>query len=121
MILFVGEDRENDYFWIQKSLRERNPQVSLDINSEGLLRPAGAISATYIRQLAIDDKWDEFKSQMESTGLDESTTLSLYNEIKKKMVAKKPSTRTKKGGKSIKRKSRKGIKRESRKSIKRRK
>lgn len=119
MILFVGEDRENDYFWIQKSLRERNPQVSLDINSEGLMRPAGAISATYIRQLAIDDKWDEFKTQMESTGLDESTTLSLYNEIKKKMVAKKPSTRTKKGGKSIKRKSRKGIKRESRKSKKR--
>ena len=99
MILFIGQDRENDYFWIQKSLRERNPQVSLDINSEGLERPEGAISATYIRQLAIDGNWDEFKNEMFKTGLDENTAYSLYLQIKGKLVPKKPSrTRTKKGG-----------------------
>jgi hypothetical protein len=97
MILFIGQDRENDYFWIQKSLRERNPQVSLDINSEGLERPEGAISATYIRQLAIDGNWDEFKNEMFKTGLDEPRAYSLYLQIKGKLVPIK-KTRTKKGG-----------------------
>ena len=114
MILFIGQDRENDYFWIQKSLRERNPQVSLDINSEGLERPEGAISATYIRQLAIDGNWDEFKKEMFKTGLDEPTAYSLYLQIKGKLVSKKPS-RTKKGGR------RKSIKRSKKKRTKSRK
>ena len=103
MILFIGQDRENDYFWIQDSLRKKNPPVSLDINSEGLERPEGAISATYIRQLAIDGNWDEFKNEMFKTGLDEPTAYSLYKQIKEKLVSKKPSTRTR-TKKSIKKK-----------------
>jgi len=114
MILFIGQDRENDYFWIQKSLRERNPQVSLDIN--GLERPEGAISATYIRQLAIDGNWDEFKKEMFKTGLDEPTAFSLYNEIKEKMVSiSKKASRTKKGGRR-KDRTRKSIKKKSRRT-----
>ena len=106
MILFIGQDRENDYLWIKKILYEKNPSIFLEIN--GLERPKDAMSATYIRQLAIDEKWDEFKKEMLFIGLDENTIFSLYNEIKEKMVSKKPLTKTKKKGGKNKNRKRKG-------------
>jgi hypothetical protein len=84
MILMIGEDRIKDYFWIQKSLQERNPSVSMEI--QGLDRPEGAMSATYIRQLALNGDLETFRKEMEATGLDEDSLLKVYNEIREKLV-----------------------------------
>jgi nicotinic acid mononucleotide adenylyltransferase len=77
MVLFIGEDRIQDYNWIQKSLLERNPPLTMEIH--GLDRPEGAMSATYIRQLALEGNLSQFRLEMEKTGLDESSILNLYN------------------------------------------
>jgi nicotinic acid mononucleotide adenylyltransferase len=104
MVLFIGEDRIKDYDWIQKSLLERNPPVTMEIH--GLDRPEGAMSATYIRNLALQGNLDSFRLEMSKTGLDETSTLNLYNEIREKL---KPSIlKKKKGGSTRKKRKRKG-------------
>ena len=110
MILMIGEDREKDYFWIQKSLQERNPPITVEIL--GLDRPEGAMSATYIRQLALNGDLETFRKEMEVTGLNEESILKVYNEIREKLVV---SSKKRKGGGS--KKIRKGCK----KTCKRRK
>jgi len=94
MVLFIGEDRIQDYNWIQKSLLERNPPVTMEIH--GLDRPEGAMSATYIRQLALEGNLSQFRLEMEKTGLDESSILNLYHEIREKLTVSPP--KKKKGG-----------------------
>jgi len=97
MVLFIGEDRKDDFFWIQKSLQNKIPSITMEII--GLDRPEGAMSATYIRQLAINGNFDEFKNQMLQTGLNEPNVIELYNEIREKINLPKPKTqKTKKGG-----------------------
>jgi len=99
MVLFIGEDRIQDYNWIQKSLLERNPPVTMEIH--GLDRPEGAMSATYIRNLALEGNLSQFRLEMEKTGLDESSMLNLYHEIREKLTVSPP--KKKKGGGTRKR------------------
>jgi len=94
MVLFIGEDRINDYDWIKKTLVERNPSVTMEI--KGLDRPEGAMSATYIRQLALQGNLTQFRLEMEKTGLDETSILKLYQEIRENLTASLP--KKKKGG-----------------------
>lgn len=104
MVLFIGEDRIQDYNWIQKSLLERNPPVTMEIH--GLDRPEGAMSATYIRNLALQGNLYQFRLEMVKTGLDETSILNLYHEIREKLTVSPP--KKKKGG--TRRKKRKGKK-----------
>ena len=97
MILVIGADRLANYEWIQKSLLERTPHINMEI--VGLDRPEGAMSATYIRKLATDSNFEQFKNEMLLTGLDEQHITELYNEIKNKITPKR-----KKGGKKTRRK-----------------
>jgi nicotinamide mononucleotide adenylyltransferase len=84
MILFIGQDRASDFLWLQKTLLERNPSIQLEIVP--IERPDGAISATYIRQLAIDGNYDAFKQQMFDTGLkNEEYIRKLFDEIREKI------------------------------------
>jgi len=110
MILFIGQDRENSFEWIKKSLSERNPPIHMEII--GLNRPEGAMSATYIRRLATDGKLELFKDEMIKTGLDEASIYKLYNEIREKIIVRKA-----KGGRKTRRINRKYKK--NKKTIKR--
>jgi hypothetical protein len=98
MVLFIGQDRENDFTWLKETLFKRNPSIVLEMEAKE--RPDGAISATFVRQLAIDGDFEAFKKQMMETGLDdESYVKQLFDEIREK-INYKPSkkSRTKKGG-----------------------
>jgi nicotinic acid mononucleotide adenylyltransferase len=106
MVLFIGEDRINDYDWIKKTLVERNPSVTMEI--KGLDRPEGAMSATYIRQLALQGNLTQFRLEMEKTGLDETSILKMYQEIRENLTASLP--KKKKGG-TLKKRKRKNNKR----------
>ena len=106
MLLFIGQDRENDFNWLKKTLLEKIPSIDFEIKP--MVRPEGAMSATFLRQLAIDGKYDEFKKQMLETGLDNEIYIKhLFDEIKEK-IDFKPSKKghSKKGGK--RKKKRKG-------------
>ena len=100
MFLFIGEDRIKDYDWIQKSLLNKKPRVSITIH--GIERPEGAMSASYIRQLALEGDYDTFRVEMEKTGLDSDATLKMYNEIREKIAVSSSSSsslkRKRKGG-----------------------
>jgi hypothetical protein len=99
MVLFIGKDRENDFDWLKKTLSERNPLINFEI--EIVDRPSGAISATFIRQLALDNKYDEFKNQMLDAGINNETYIKqLFNEIREKITYKpRKKTQVLKGGK----------------------
>lgn len=75
--LFVGEDRGNDYGWISNSQNLGKLEIF------PLERPEGAISATYIRNLAIDGKEDDFLGEMENVGISRERGLEVYSEIRK--------------------------------------
>ena len=92
MILFIGEDRENSFEWIKKSLSERNPPVYME--TIGLSRPEGAMSATYIRKLATDGNFALFKEEMLKTGLNEESINELYNKIREKIIVRKGGRKT---------------------------
>ena len=82
--LFVGQDRVNDYGWIKKYLETLEPNaVAMEI--VGLPRPDGAMSATKMRQYALSNNWEEFKSNMASTGLDEVVVRYMFDEIRANM------------------------------------
>lgn len=82
--LFVGQDRVKDYGWIKKYLETLEPNaVAMEI--VGLPRPDGAMSATKMRQYALSNNWEEFKSNMASTGLDEVVVRYMFDEIKANM------------------------------------
>lgn len=123
MVLFIGQDRENDFLWLKKTLGERDPSIGLTI--EPMERPPGAMSATFLRQLAISGDYDEFKKQMLETGLnDESSIQNLYEEIREKLYTNPAisgkKSRSKKGGKGNKRRN-KTFKKGKRKERKERK
>ena len=82
--LFVGQDRVNDYGWIKKYLETLEPNaVAMEI--VGLPRPDGAMSATKMRQYALSNNWEEFKSNMASTELDEVVVRYMFDEIRANM------------------------------------
>ena len=105
MLLMIGQDRKKDYFWIQKILQERKPEVILNI--QDLERPEGAMSSTYIRNLAINGDWVNFNQNMLESGMNHQQIQSLYDEIRNKMNNEKNQSTTKKrkiqGGKTKKR------------------
>lgn len=108
MVLFVGQDRENDFEWLKETLFKRNPSIVLEMEAKE--RPDGAISATFVRQLALDGNYDEFKKQMIEIGLtNEEYITKLYKEIIDKMTYKprNKKSRTMKGGRRRRKNSRK--------------
>lgn len=87
--LFVGQDRVNDYGWIKKYLETLEPNaVAMEI--VGLPRPEGAMSATKMRQYALSNNWEEFKSNMVSTGLDEVVVRYMFDEIRANIIIQEP-------------------------------
>ena len=96
--LFVGEDRGNDYGWISNSKNLGTLEIF------PLERPEEAISATYVRNLAIDGKEEDFLGEMERVGISRERGIEVYSEIrkalsntqsKKKNVTKKKNIVTK--------------------------
>jgi hypothetical protein len=68
----------------------------------GLPRPEGAMSATQMREYVLTNNWEEFKRNMESTGLDEHIVRYMFDEIRANMITQQPPPRKKrktKGGK----------------------
>jgi hypothetical protein len=117
--LLVGEDRESSYGFIIKSLEDKPIPVQLEI--QGLPRPEGSMSATEIRNNAVNNEFPEFRDKMMVTGLSEDNIEQIYRKIRDRIVPSKPKKgSTKKGGKrkSNKTKNRKSNKKISRKSNK---
>jgi hypothetical protein len=97
--LIIGEDRATSYDWLKKSL---------NLTIEALPRPEGAMSATTMRNLVREDKLDEFKENMKSTGIDDESSERIFNILHEKIntaVARSSAkkARTKRGGKRSKR------------------
>ena len=111
MLLFIGEDRLNEFNWLQQSLLKYALPISLEIN--GLPRPEGAMSATYIRKLATNGEFEEFKNQMKETGLSDENIKKLYLEIGNNIIEDEPVRKKtrKRGGKRIRTKRRRFTKR----------
>jgi len=95
-VLFVGEDRGNSYGWISSS---RKLGV-LEINP--LERPEGAISATFVRGLAMEGNQEGFLEEMEKIGISRSRGEEVYLEIRRKLGDS--LKKSKKTGKTVKRK-----------------
>jgi nicotinic acid mononucleotide adenylyltransferase len=85
--LIVGEDRAIGYQFIKDHLPS-NVQITI----ESLPRPESAMSATYIRNLVKTNQEVQFKKDMESTGLDESSLENLYAKLKNRL---KPNSKEK--------------------------
>ena len=95
-VLFVGEDRGNSYGWISSSQK----LGVLEINP--LERPEGAISATFVRGLAMEGNQDGFLEEMEKIGISRSQGEEVYLEIRRKLG--ESLKKSKKIGKTVKRK-----------------
>jgi hypothetical protein len=105
-ILVIGEDRISDYDFIKKSLGEKPVPVILDIF--GLPRPEGAMSATEIRNNAVNNEFPQFRDKMAVTGLTDEKIEQIYRKIRDRISPPKPKKETaKKGGKKYKRKTNK--------------
>jgi hypothetical protein len=94
--LIIGEDRATSYDWLK---------TSLNLTVEALPRPEGAMSATTMRNLVRENKLDEFKENMKSTGIDDESSERIFNMLHEKinaatMRASSKKARTKRGGKS---------------------
>ena len=95
MILLIGEDRKDDYDWIKKILSEKTnlPPVNLEI--VGLDRPEGAMSATKIRNLALNNEWDNFRANMLPLGVSDDNIREIYNGIRNNMSVEKTTGKRK--------------------------
>ena len=115
--LIVGQDRADDYGWIQKSLGDK---IIWD-DVEPLERPEGAMSATEMRGYVKRGEYDTFLGKMRDTGIPDEKSTELYEKVtfglsRPPPLKKKP---TKKGGKTYKRKKqRRTRRRKSRKILK---
>jgi hypothetical protein len=115
-LLVIGEDRLSQYEFIKKSLEEKPIPIHLEI--QGLPRPEGSMSATEIRNNAVNNEFPEFRDKMLVTGLSEDNIEQIYRKIRDRIVPPKPKKGTiKKGGKrrSNKTKNKKSNKKCSRK------
>jgi hypothetical protein len=91
--LFIGEDRMDSYGWISK--------YSLDflghLNIVPICRPLGAISSTYVRELAMEGYLEEFLGEMESIGIVRERGEEIYLNIRRvlgRKILKKCGTNT---------------------------
>ena len=107
--LIIGEDRIKSYDWIKKYLNSQEPYpVNMEII--GLSRPENAMSATEMRNYALDNDWKTFNSKMSSTGLDEAVIRNIFDGI---IINMKPTSieegptkkRRRRGGRSTRRNS----------------
>jgi hypothetical protein len=83
-ILFVGEDRKGDYGWISEYALEKMGRLTIVPVS----RPSGAISATYVRGLAVDGNLEGFLREMESVGIVRERGQEVYLEIRRALGEK---------------------------------
>lgn len=109
--LIVGQDRMHDYDWIKKFLEGQQDRYPVNVEIIGLPRPEGAMSATEMRNHALNNDWEIFKSKLGSTGLDESVVRAIFDGIIINMTSQEGEgepkrKRTRKGGRR-KRKTRK--------------
>jgi nicotinic acid mononucleotide adenylyltransferase len=121
IILVIGKDRENEFNWLVKN---KNPPIEME--QYILERGPEDISATEIRNYAINGDKEGFFAKMNETGLSNEKLESLFNELqsilpKKGEEDKMPAKRRRKMGgskkvrKTNKRKIKKSKRRKSRK------
>ena len=93
MILLIGEDRKSDYDWLKKTLENREDAPSVSLQIVGLERPEGAMSATKMRNLALNEHWDDFRVNMQTTGVSDETIREIYDGIRNNMTNDKTTTK----------------------------
>jgi hypothetical protein len=82
MYLIIGEDRKDSYNWILEALASR--ETPIDVEIIGLGRPEGAMSATFLRGLAlsgIPEDRDLFFEHMRELGMPDFEIDSVYKQI----------------------------------------
>lgn len=123
IILVIGKDRENEFNWLVKN---KNPPIEME--QYILERGPEDISATEIRNYAINGDKEGFLAKMRGTGLSDEKLENLFNELQTILPKKgaeeeisMPAKRSRKRGgskkvrKTNKRKIKKSKKRKSRK------
>jgi hypothetical protein len=120
LYLFVGQDRIDDggYNWISGVFNKPDAPLKIQLIINGITRPSGAISATYIRELAMKGNKDEFIEKEMEAGLSAAQAEKLYETLKKRLdelpePSVKKSKTTKKGGKKKLIKKRKTFKKQN--------
>ena len=101
--LIVGQDRAGGYEFVKTALGGRG--IVLD-DSDFLVRPEGAISATQMRDLAYSGNWDEFLRIYSTTGLPQENIRAIYEGLLSAASNKKKG----KGGRRTKRRNSKRTK-----------
>ena len=109
--LIIGEDRINDYNWIEDYIKPVTFLTPIDLkrktkkDSKNPENEKEAMSATKMRKLAIDGLFDEFSNEMIPTGIDAENIKEIYDTIRdpkvtesntKSRKTKRPSQSTEK-------------------------
>jgi nicotinic acid mononucleotide adenylyltransferase len=84
MYLVIGEDRKDSYDWIIKTLASR--EAPIDVEVIGIERPEDAMSATFLRGLALSGKEEDrdlFFEHMRELGIDDYDISNVYEQIQK--------------------------------------
>lgn len=100
--LIVGQDRAGGYEFVKTALSKKTPPILLD-DSDFLARPEGAISATYVRELAYSGNWDDFSRIYSTTGLSEENIRGIYEGLLSAAANSSGSKKKGKGGRRTKR------------------
>jgi nicotinic acid mononucleotide adenylyltransferase len=100
--LIVGQDRAGGYEFVKADLEKKG--IALD-DSNFLIRPEGAISATYMRELAYSGNWDEFLRIYSTIGMPDENVKAIYDGLRAMAASASTSTskKSKKGGRRTKR------------------
>ena len=96
IILVIGKDRENEFNWL---VRNKNPPIEME--QYILERSPEDISATEIRNYAMNGDMNDFMAKMRGTGLSDEILLTLFNElhtILSKTDDEVPAKRRRRGG-----------------------
>jgi hypothetical protein len=114
LYLFVGQDRIDDggYGWIGGVFNKPDAPMKIQLIITGISRPSGAISATYMRDLAMHGQKEEFMEKEMEAGLSAADAEMLYSTLKTRLAelpepSIKKSRTSKKGGRKTKRKNKK--------------
>jgi hypothetical protein len=78
--LFVGEDRIEDFGWISKYV---SGKLGGEMTIVSIPRPEGAISASYLRNLAIEGEVEGFIQEMGKIGITHKRGEEVYQEIRR--------------------------------------
>jgi hypothetical protein len=106
--LIVGQDRAGGYEFVKEALGRRG--IELD-DSDFLVRPEGAISATHMRELAYSGNWDEFLAIYSATGIPEENIRAIYEGLRGAMAAAASGSKKKGKGKGGRRTKKRNSKR----------